>query len=416
MSLDKLDELLLEERHKNVAFSNKQAKLEALAVEKRKSEEQFTEKVESFLKDSTVSEYAGGFAPAYDNERYTLFSNFVDKCVEETKKGNTYEGHPMHMNDSYAKKIKNMASKIFRYDNEYRGKSIYDSVRSTDAQSFLNANSVGNKGKNKQENTMKNEKKLIQKINLLECLGSGNVKDWSSGIKTTGELQEIDKTIGGRKAPEKDTSGKSKMMNDSDYDKMFGSILDKIENQPPEALTESEIGFLLMGEFGLRPSSVHGLSIIDLHPNKGSIDVECTNNKSKQMFVSRAHFEDTDDIITKKILGTIYERATILNHNNLDENGNIPIITCTEQNLNQGFTDIANRCGVDMNKYSGKWKTLRHRYAQKTYDEIREVIGVKHSDESTQSIIAKSIAELNYLMGHTADKTETTKGYVKNIW
>ena len=68
-----------------------------------------------------------------------------------------------------------------------------------------------------------------------------------------------------------------------------------------------------------------------------------------------------------------------------------------------------------MDNYTGKYKLLRHRFAQNMYDQIRSIY-TDNMDMSETDKITRALKEVNYLMGHEAKKIKTTMGYIKNIW
>ena len=210
----------------------------------------------------------------------------------------------------------------------------------------------------------------------------------------------------------KDKDSKNKQMSEDDYRKIFNPIYDKlIEN--PTTVTESEAAFLLCGEFGFRPSTVLKLGIDAIDVQKCTIDVYENENKSKQLFQAKTSAIEPVNIETQKLLSKLRERALLVYKP--DKNGNINLVNCCEQNLHQGFASLCNQYGVNKNKYQGKFKTLRHRFAQNIYTEHRQEFQY-NDDLSEVQKKAKALVETNYLLGHEARKISTTMGYIKNLW
>lgn len=399
----------------NENFGSKKAVIKtAQEIEEDKIEMEFYAKTESIFEDEIVTDMLGKYNDFSDAKtRKTNFALFLKDCNELTKRKLIPENHILYMTDGHMKKLLEESNKLFSYVEEVQVKTPFDSTSRTDTQSYLNSRCIGARGGENKESTMINIKKRINKINLLENIARGQNINYSSNIKTPGELLEINNN--GRKQIPQDKPNKSKAMNEDDYKKIYEYTMNKLEQDPASA-TETDVAFLLMGEFGLRPSSVLKLTTTDLMPKNGTIEVEIEDNKSKQMFVAKASYEEYDNFANRKLIGLIYERAMLLNADNLTSDGFIPVITCNEQNLHKEYHRLLKKVGIDSSKYDGCWKTLRHRYAQNTYDEIRGIMGERYGEDNQNLLRNKTIGELNYLMGHSAKKITTTMGYVKNIW
>lgn len=338
-------------------------------------------------------------------ERFINFSKFLDECVKKTAAGEFKEGDILYMNARHAKNLKDEADKMFKYAEDKLLKKADDSYNCKDMQGYIIERSFSNK-LNK-ESTMQGIKNKIQKINLLENIATGNKNNYSSNIRTPEELQEFNNL----KKPKVEENTKSKAMSNKDYEKIFNKLYDKLKKDVT-SITEAEAGFLIMGEFGLRPSTVTQIKINQVDIKNCGIEVEITQNKSKQMFVAKTSAIEPVNQIAQEILAGLYQRAML--KYKPDTNGDILLVNCCHQNLEQGFDRLMKQNNIDMSKYEGKYKLLRHRFAQNIYTEYREAY--LDLDETENSKKARALKETNYLMGHEAKKTKTTMGYIQNLW
>lgn len=403
-TLDRLDEL-------NDAMIDFKLSQKSIAeIHEEKLEKEFLAKIESYLDDDSVKNISGKYSDigTEDGARLVNFVRFLDECVANTKNGTYKDGHVLHMTPRHAKNLKDEAAKMFNYIENIELKTAYDSTNGHDMQPYINERSIGTRGENK-ESTMQGIKTKIQKINLLESIARGEIINYSSNIKTTGELEEMKQL---KKSKITRDDNKNKQMKNSDYEKIFNPLFEKLQKDPA-SVTEAEAGFLLMGEFGLRPSSAMDININQIDVKKGTIEVEIEQNKSKQMFIAKSDFENPDNIVAKKLLSGLYRRAALLYDADKDEN--IKLINCCEQALHQGFTALMKKYKINMDNYSGKYKLLRHRFAQNMYDQIRSTY-TENTNMSETDKITRALKEVNYLMGHEAKKIKTTMGYIKNIW
>ena len=397
--LDNLDEAAEQFKLKNSTAAD---------IREEKIEQEFLTKIESALKDDSIAELRGKFndISTEPGGRAVNFVEFINECEKLTKQGVFKDGDLLYMKPAHAKNLKQEASKMFKYIEDVELKSAYDSTSATDMQAYLNQRGIGSRGENK-ESTMQGIKNKIHKINLLEAIARGEAINYSSNIKTP-EEQEDFKML--KKAKLKEDN-RSKAMSNDDYNKIYNPIMDKLINCPEKA-TEAEVAFVLAGEFGLRPSSILKIDISKVDVKKGTIEVEIEDNKSKQMFLAKTSYEDSDNMITQQTLSAVYKRALLLHQP--DEEDKIKLVDCCDQNLHQEFSKICKRYGVNQTKYSGKYKTLRHRYAQNIYDEVRQI--VNNEDITLNAKKTKALAEVNYLLGHEHKKINTTMTYVRNIW
>lgn len=398
--LNKLDESLFE-----IKTCNKSLK----EIDEMKLEEEFNLKIENYFEDEKVKNMVGKYDEYISNanERLINFSQFLDECVAKTKEGEFTDGDKLYMTPRHAKNLKTEAEKMFRFDEEIMLRTPGADCNKADMQAYLNERSIGARGEN-QESTMKGIKEKIQKINLLENIATGNKNNYSSNIRTPGEMVDF-RALKGSKP--KGESSKNKGMSEEDYNKVYNPLFEKLTNDPA-SVTEAEAGFLLAGEFGLRPSTILKIDINQVNIKDCGIEVEVEDNKSKQMFLSRTSAVEPVNPLAQQLLAGLYKRALL--KYKTDADGNMKLVNCCEQNLHQGFEDIVKKYGVNMNKYEGKYKTLRHMYGQRVYTEHRQT----YMDSEGTDIYKKAAAlkEVNYLLGHEHKKISTTMGYIKNIW
>ena len=254
---------------------------------------------------------------------------------------------------------------------------------------------------------MQGIKNKIQKINLLENLATGHKNNYSSNIRTPEELQEFNNL----KKPKLEQDTRSKAITNDDYQKIFNSLFDKLLKDPT-SLNETEAAFLLIGEFGLRPSSVTKIKLGQVDIKNCGIEIEIEQNKSKQMFIAKTSAVEPITQVTQQILSGLYQRAVLKYKPNTD--GDIMLVNCCYQALDQGFDRLMQQHNINMDKYYGQFKLLRQRFAQNAYTEYRQA----YIDSTGTEVSKKSRAlkEVNYLMGHESKKIKTTMGYIKNIW
>lgn len=359
------------------------------------------------MNDEKASKMVGKYNEYATNstERFINFSKFLDECVAKTVAGEFKEGDILYMNSRHAKNLKDEADKMFRYVEDKLLKNIDDNYNSKDMQGYIIERSFRNKVN--KESTMQGIKSKIQKINLLENIATGKKNNYSSNIRTPEELQDFNNL----KKPKEEENTKSKAMSNKDYEKIFNGIYDKLQKDPV-SLNDTEAAFLLIGEFGLRPSSVTKIRLDQVDIKNCGIEVEIKQNKSKQMFIAKTSAVEPVNVATQEILRGLYQRAVL--KYKADKDGNINLLNCCYQALDQGFDRLMKKYDINMDNYSGQFKLLRHRYAQNVYTEYRQAyIDSPGKDISKK---ARALKEVNYLMGHEAKKTKTTMEYIRNLW
>lgn len=389
-----------------------QIKENSKEFEEEKIEQLFNVELEKLFADDVSKQIIGTMKNLGEDKRDVGVALAVKELVKLTKQGRIPEDHPLYINESYGKKIIEESTRMFAFMRDLAmGQNIMEHGR-YDMQAYLNSRSIGKKGGQNKEATMANIKAKLQKINIIEALVLDQKINYTSNIKTPGELDAI---IPDRKKTPFNKPEKEKAMRDADYNKIIEPIIDKLI-QTPGRVADAEVAIILAGEFGLRPNSIQKINIGAITPKDGKIALENKDNKSKQFFCAKSSYESPDNILAQQILGGIVQRALIKNYNKLDADGNVPVITCRESNLHKEWDRIVKRSGVNMEQYDGKYKTLRHRYAQNLYNEIREIMENKYPEETKPQWQSKAIVELNYLMGHSRKDIKTTMGYVRNIW
>lgn len=391
-----LDELNYELKHQKKSIKD--------ATEDR-IEEDFNLKLENYFKNNI--DFVGKFNnyTATAAERLLNFKSMLDYCVEQSMKGIYTEGHDLHMKDRYCKNLLREAERFFNYEEKQALRANLKAGR-TNSQAYLNERSIGSTKENK-ETTMQGIKTKIQKINIIESLGIGEKINYSSNIKTPKEIAEF-KNL----KPSKNKDSKNKQMSDEDYNKIFNPIFTKLV-ESPEKINEAEAAFILCGEFGFRPSTVLRLGINAVDVQKCTIDVYAGENKSKQLFQAKTSSIEPVNQETQLVLSKLRERALLLYKE--DASGNINLVSCCEQNLHQGFTSLCKKYGVNGEKYQGKYKTLRHRFAQNIYTEHRQEYQENNNMTEVEKK-AKALVETNYLLGHSRSKISTTLRYIKVLW
>lgn len=399
--LDRLDEL--NEVVHELKMDNKSIK----EAEDFKIEEEFNIKIEEYFADKKSADMVGKYNDytADANERFINFSAFLDDCVNRTRNGDFKDGDLLYMTSRHAKNLKDEAIKMFRYAEDKLLKNPSDACNCKDMQGYIIERSF--RSKQNKESTMQGIKTKIQKINLLENLATGNKNNYSSNIRTPEELQEFNNLK--KHKPEKDT--RSKAMSNDDYQKIFDNLYEKLKKDPT-SLNETEAGFLLMGEFGLRPSSVTKIKLDQVDIKKCGIEIEIEQNKSKQMFVAKTSAVEPVTQVTQEILSGLYQRAVLKYKPNTD--GDIMLVNCCYQALDQGFDRLMKENNINMDKYYGQFKLLRHRFAQNAYTEYRQAYVDSPGTEVSKK--SRALKEVNYLLGHESRKIKTTMGYIKNIW
>lgn len=401
---DKLDEISYE-----IQTYNKTLK----EIDEEKLEENFNLRIEEYFAEKKSKDLVGKYNDYVSNsdERLINFSKFLDECVAKTKAGVFKEDDMLYINAKHAKNLKDEAAKMFSFTEKIMLKTPADSVNKADMQAYMNERSIGARGENK-ESTMQGIKTKIQKINLLENISRGEKNNYSSNIRTPEELKDFKNLKNTKQKNNKDNNNKNKGMSESDYNKIFNPLFEKLTTNP-SSVTESEAAFLLAGEFGLRPSTILKIDLGQVNIKDCGIEVEKEDNKSKQTFIAKTSIVEPVNSISQQILSGLYQRALLVYKQ--DKNENIRLVNCCEQNLHKGYTAILKKYGVNPSKYEGKYKTLRHMFAQKVYTEHRQ----EYADSPNKTNIqkqAEALREVNYLMGHEARKIRTTMGYIKNLW
>lgn len=380
-------------------------------------EKNFLDEVASFSEDYSLSSVYGAYREI--DGRYQKIESLVDACVRATKNGDVKPGHIMYMKKGHAEKVLREARRLIEFQETLgTSESEVYLLKRDDAQAYLNMRSIGEGGAQLQDTTIANIKNLITKINKLECIATGETFNYSSNIKTRYEME-----LNGATVPPAKTHSTSieKTFKQDEFQKIYDDIVARLK-QDPNKVYDPEVAFVITGIFGLRPSTTMKLTTADLDVKKGWIEVDASINKSEQTFIAKSGMYPSNESI--ELLGLVYKRALLRNSNSLTEDGNVPLLTCVDRNLFKGFTDILRKHNIATEYGNEKYRALRRMYAQNIYDDCKEEMKAMFPDladrceydaKANAQLIAKTIAEVNYLMGHTNKHKNTTIGYISNI-
>ncbi|EPB8251255.1 hypothetical protein ACV3S6_13190 [Clostridium perfringens] len=343
----------------------------------------------------------------------------INDAIEGTAAGKYKKGHILHMQPKYGQKLLREASKIFDYYDNL-GQTLTDAfmAKPDDAQAYFNGAMVGKKG-DKQDRTIYEIKRIIQKINKLECIAQGEVFNYSSNIRTREELIADGVTM---EKPKPHNTSVEKTFKTDDYNKIADPIKKRL--MKGERVYDHEVAFILTGEFGIRKETIKGLTVDDLNPKNGTIDIYDYNNKSEETFSAKSGMYPSEE--SKELLKGIYKRALLKNADKPTDSNQVPIITVKERQLYKGFDSMLKKSGIETEYGNEKFRALRRMYAQNIYDDSKEIIrgyrpeladAADCGDKTANAkLIAEAITEVNYLMGHSSKHKDTTMGYISDIY
>lgn len=410
--LEKLDELgvtneLLKEAHIN-------KKNEIIKEKNESAEEDFYNDLARYKEDYLLNDIRGAYKDVDD--RLTRIELIVRDAVEGTISGRFPKGHIMNMKKGYGDKIIREATRLFGY-TEKVGESIVTAytAKPDNIQPYLNSRMYGENGQILQDTTQDNIKALVQKINKLECIGLDDIFNYSSNIKTRAELEEFGEVVPKQNIKEDCV----RTFKQEDFDRIADDIKERLYNS--QKTYDYEIAFLLTGIFGIRKETIKGLTVDDLNPERGSIDVYDYNNKSEQTFSATARMYPSQD--DKELLGAIYKRALLKNMDK-PKDGQVMVITTKERTLYKGFNSLLKKHDIETDYGSEKFRALRRLYTQNFYDDAREVIRdynpeladrEDYDKQAKATLIAQTITEVNYRLGHSYKHKNTTMGYIDYI-
>lgn len=408
--INEIDEKIKEKEERK--FIEKEARKSAKENFYINKATEFAVKFEKLKQDPIVQEY---FLGKFDNyitdvkERVDNIALAIETARRLSNQGVLKEGHPLYVKDKYAKRLVSTSKELFReFSNTNLKNNIQNSnYRTNEAQAFLNESNIGKKGADAPEGTARNNKERIQKINLFEALAFGICTDYSSGLQTQYETEEY-------KRNPKPKDEKNKQFKGSEYDRIRDGIMEKLRNRP-EKVTDPEIAFILAGDFMLRKDTINKINVENINAVNGTIEIYDNQNKSKQSFLATASYTVPQHPEYTEMLSLVSQRAKIRNINKRNNDGTIPVITCSEQFLYKGFNKLMREYDVQ-GAWKGKYHSLRHMAAQRRYDEIRARIEEDFPLKDINYWKIEALKELNYSMGHTNEHIDTTMGYVKNIW
>lgn len=414
--LDKLDELgvtseLLKEAQINKENSIREEKYDAL-------EKEFLNEVSSFSEDFDMKDVYGKYREV-DCSRKDKIMYLINDAVEGTASGKYKKGHVLHMQPKYGQKLLREAAKLFDYYDNL-GQSLTDAfmAKPDDAQAYFNGAMVGKNG-DKQDRTVSELKKTIQKINKLECIAQGEVFNYTSNIRTREELVADGVAM---EKPKPHDSAVERTFKVGDYNKIADPIKERLAKG--ERVYDHEVAFVLAGEFGIRKETIKGLTVDDLNPKAGTIDIYDYNNKSEETFSAKSGVYPSQE--SKELLKGIYKRALLKNADKPTDSNQVPVITIKERQLYKGFDSMLKRNDIETEYGNEKFRALRRMYAQNVYDDTKEIVrGYRPEladaadcgdNVANAKLIAETITEVNYLMGHSPKHKDTTMGYLSNIY
>lgn len=407
--IDKIDENIKENEDRK--FLQREAKKSIKEDYYQHKATEFVVKCEALKQDKIVQEYFLGKFNTYvsdENSRVQNISLMIETARKLSKDGVIKAGHPLHVEDKYAKRLINTGKGLYNeFKNVNLKNDVYAKYRSNEAQGFLNEINIGKQGQDATEGTATNNKLRIQKLNLFEVIGTGRFVDYSSGIKTRYETEDYKKN----QTPKNE---KNKQFKGSEYDRVREGIMEKLRSKP-EQVTDPEVAFVLAGDFMLRKETIEKLNAENINAANGSIEVYEEQNKGNQAFMATGSHITPEHPMYTEFLSLIAQRAKIRNIKKRNKDGTIPLITCSEQFLYKGFNKLMREYNVK-GSWKGKYHALRHMGAQRRYDEIRANMEENFPDKDINFWRIETLKQLNYEMGHSPDHLDTTMGYVKNIW
>ena len=392
-NIDTIDEKIKEQEERK--FIEKEARKSAKENFYINKATEFAVKFEKLKQDPIVQEH---FLKKFDNYesnvngRIDNVNIMIETARRLSKEGVIPEGHDLYVKDKYAKNLINTSKGLFReFGNTNLKNHIDDKYRTNEAQGFLNELSIGKRGEDVAEGTAKNNKLRIQKLNLFEALGAGKCIDYSSGIQTRYENENY-------KKENKPKDEKNKQFKGSDYDRIREGIMNKLRDKP-EKVTDPEVAFVLAGDFMLRKETIEKLIVENINASDGSIELYDNQNKSSQVFLATGSYIAPQHPDYTEALSLIAQRAKIRNVNKRNDDGTIPVITCSETFLYNRFNKLLKDYNVK-GAWKGKYHSLRHMGAQRRYDEIRAKLEEDFPLKDTNYWKIETLKELNYSMGH----------------
>lgn len=402
-----------EEERKELAKATKKLIKEEFLDDRATS---FAVKYKSLEEDKYVKENILGkfcYVGSDLNDRVENVILAIDTLHKMSKDENNTEivsGHPLFVDDAYRSRLIKTARGMYKELHDTNMKNdMFDQYRTTETQAFLNDLCITRKGNDATEGTARNHRLRIQKLNLIEAVANGKFSDYSSGIQTKYEIAERNNLP--KKEPKDEPN---KQFRREDYERAKEGIMTKFRKNP-EKVTDAEVTFLLAGGFMLRKSTVGKLTVENIDPRSGQIEVYPDQNKSKQAFIATGSFTTPQLEEHTEVLSLIKQRAKLRYSDRPNKDGTIPITVCSEQYLYKGMNKILRDYDIK-GEWKGKYHALRYMEAQARYDEIRGAMETYYPNKTEMEWKMAALKELNYEMGHGPDQLETTMGYVKNIW
>ena len=371
-------------------------------------ESKFLNEIRDYISDDITQKYLGKYKIEDEfetNARFKTMDDFIRTLVRDSKAGKIPKGHVLYINDGYYKKLEPEMRGMFRYsqDTLLKNGSSSEEYRRNEFQGYLNTRETNEKGEDYSVGTVENTKNRIHKINVLEIIARGRLINYSSNIKTKADIEE-ERT--GEKPSKNKREKEAGFISSEDFKKISDDILDVMRKNPAK-VGDTDVAILLSGHWGLRLNTDKQLTTSDLNIKDGTIEVDESKNKSEVSFIAKSFSDEKSEI-----LSLIQQRAEILNPGKRDENGEIPLTTCTESNFYDKFQKKLKKYGLT-EKYKGiAFHGLRRMWAQNTFYELRDTMRGKTDKEQRMN----TIDTVNYLLGHSETERKNVYAYLYDIY
>lgn len=352
--------------------------------------------VESVRELEYLKDYVGKYAdivPETFEERRELLTIAINNLLNDTERGAIPKGKTLAVSKDWAKKLISSLDRMDTYfENIGKEPHQYDEVKSTDLQGLFKRQFLKDDGVTaNKEDTLIQYRKQYKFINTLENVLFATDRDYTSGLMTPQELENIGVNIE-IKAPK--TEG-PKWYKEEDYQKLERRIYKECGGDLTKA-TDIHIAVLLSRKWGVRFETTEQLNISELRAKDGTIRVPADKNKSGVPYKAITLDEDG-----KKILGAIVQRAI--------ENGHDTVITAKKDSIYRSFKRLERRAGVNVAEYKGqKFHALRRAFADELYERYRKN-GYYDDREGCKTLV-------NTALGHNYKELKNLSCYVRDMW
>lgn len=368
----------------------------------------FLREIQDYINDDITQKYLGKHRIQDECEahaRFKTMDDFLRILVRDSESGEIPEGHVLYIKKGYYKKLEPEMKKMFKYSQDIllKNGSSNDEYRRNEFQGYLNTREVNEKGEEYSVGTVENTKNRIRKINILEIIARGRLINYSSNIKTKADIEE---ELTGEKPSKNKREKEAGFISSDDFKRISDDILNRMRKNPAK-VGDTDVAILLSGHWGLRLNTDKQLTTSDLNVKDGTIEVDESKNKSEVSFIAKSFSDEKDEI-----LSLIQQRAELLNSNNRNEYGEIPLTTCSESNFYDKFQKKLKKYGIS-EKYKGvAFHGLRRMWAQNTFNELRDTMKGKTDKEQRMN----TIDTVNYLLGHSETERKNVYAYLCYIY